>query len=142
MPFYTFDKTKFPIVKIKLTGKIYEDQLDALFYDWESLYSLEKKHYILFDIYEIDNPDFKSAYKLISFIQKIKKKQPQYLKKSLLIIRDNKFLKFLFSFIFKITKPAAPLYMYWKQDHEIYVNNDTIQEIFETQNNKFQIILP
>ena len=44
--------------------------------------------------------------------------------------------------VFKITPPAAPLYLYWKKENEINVNCDTIQEIFETQNDKFQEILP
>ena len=106
------------------------------------MYDKNKKFYLIVDICEISNPSIKDSYKLVKFIKEIKKKNPQYLKKSILILNDSYILKKLMGFAFKITSPAAPLYLYWKKMNEMNVNNNTIQEIFETQNDKFQQILP
>ena len=90
----------------------------------------------------MNNPSISNSFQLARFIQKIKSKNPQYLKKSILILNNNYILRKIMGTVFKITPPAAPLYLYWKKENEINVNCDTIQEIFETQNDKFQEILP
>ena len=33
--------------------------------------------------------------------------------------------------VFKITRPAAPLFLYWKHEYEFNVNNDTIQKFLK-----------
>jgi hypothetical protein len=142
MVFYTINKKSFPIIKIVFSGKVNDNELDDFLNEWLGFYDLKKKFYLFFDITNIENPSIKSAYKLVKFIQKIKMKNPQYLKKSIIILNEGFLLKNLIHIIFKITKPAAPLYLYWKHEYEINITNDTIQEVFESNNDKFQVILP
>jgi len=140
--FYSINKTNFPIIKIKLSGDITDKGLNEFFNIWLSFYDRQKHFYLLFDICEVNNPSIKHSYLLARFIQKIKKKTPQYLKKSILILNNNYILRKVMYVVFTITSPAAPLYLYWKDEYEINVNNDTIQQIFETKNELFQKIIP
>jgi len=140
--FYTVDDTQFPIIKIKLEGDITTKYLNEFFDIWLSFYEKKKNFYLFFDICNVNNPSIKNAFQLATFIKKIKQKDPQYLKKSILILNNNYILQKIMGLVFKITPPAAPLFLYWKHEYEINVNNDTIQEIFETKNEKFQRILP
>ena len=142
MDFYSINEDNFPIIKITLRGDITDKALDKFFNTWLSFYEKKKKFYLLFDICEVNNPSIKNSYQLARFIQRIKQKNPQYLKKSIIILNNNYILRQIMGLVLKITPPAAPLYLYWKHEYEINVNNDTIQEIFETQNDKFQKILP
>ena len=142
MDFYTIDDKDFPIIKIILKGDVVSESLVNLFNDWFNFYDKKKNFYLLFDICDINNPSIKHIYQLAIFINKIKKKNPQYLKKKILILNNNYYYKKIMWFVFKITPPAAPVYLYWKEENEENVNCDTIQEIFETQNDKFQEILP
>ena len=142
MVFYTINKESFPIIKIVFFGKVRDNELKDFLNEWLKFYDLKKNFYLFFDITKIENPSLKNAVTLVKFIQKIKKKKPQYLKKSIIILNESFLLKNLICFIFKITKPAAPLYLYWKDNYEININNNTIQEVFESNNDKFQVILP
>ena len=140
--FYKIDDTQFPIIKIKLEGNVTTKYLNEFFDIWLSFYKKEKNFYLLFDICDVNNPSIKNGFQLAKFIKKIKQKKPQYLKKSILILNNNYILRKIMSLVFKITPPAAPLFLYWKHEYEFNVCNDTIQEIFETKNDKFQKILP
>lgn len=142
MVFYTINKESFPIIKIVFFGKVRDNELKDFLNEWLKFYDLKKNFYLFFDITKIENPSLKNAVTLVKFIQKIKKKKPQYLKKSIIILNESFLLKNLICFIFKITKPAAPLYLYWKDNYEININNNTIQEVFESNNDKFQVIMP
>ena len=140
--FYSIDKSNFPIIKIKLKGDITDRTLKDFFKCWLSFYDVNKNFYLLFDICDVNNPSIKHSYLLAKFIQQIKKKEPQYLKKSIVILNNNYILKKIMGLLFKLTPPAAPLYLYWKHDYEININNDTIRDVFETKNDKFQRIMP
>ena len=142
MSFYSINQENFPIIKIVLKGDITDKALNEFFDIWLSFYKKEKKFYLLFDICNVNNPSIKHSFQLARFIQKIKEKNPQYLKKSILILNNNYILRKIMGLVFTITSPAAPLYLYWKHEYETNINNDTIQEIFERQNDKFQKILP
>jgi len=142
MSFYSINQENFPIIKIVLKGDITDKALNEFFDIWLSFYKKKKKFYLLFDICNVNNPSIKHGFQLAKFIQTIKKKNPQYLKKSILILNNNYILRKIMTIVFKITSPAAPLYLYWKHEYETNINNDTIQEIFETQNDIFQKILP
>ena len=142
MDFFTIDDKDFPIIKIILKGDIGRESLANLFNAWLKLYERKKNFYLLFDICDVTNPSFSNGFQLEKFIKKLKKKKPQYLRKSVIILNNNYILRKIIGVVFKITPPAAPLYLYWKEENEENVNCDTIREIFETQNDKFQEILP
>ena len=56
------------------------------------------------------------------FIKKIKKNDPQFLSKSLILL-NGRWLRFLVSFMFSIEKPVAPVYVY-------YTDNDDRKDVY------------
>tara|TARA_B100000795_G_scaffold267562_2_gene252662 strand:+ start:2138 stop:2566 length:429 start_codon:yes stop_codon:yes gene_type:complete len=142
MVFYQIDKTQLPIIKIKFIGKVNNKELDLFLNEWSSFYGDGGNFYLFFDMTEMLTPNIKMVIKLAKFINSTKDHNPQYLKKSILIMNDVFILKKMVNVVFKITAPVTPLYIYWKHKYELNINNDTIQNIFETQNSKFQIIKP
>jgi hypothetical protein len=142
MTFYTIDFSCMPIIKIRLEGKITCEKLSEFLNKWEDIYNLQKKHTIIFDITNIQSPSIQCAIQLAKFIKKIKKEQEPLLQRSIIILNENTFLRYLFRIIFSITKPASPLFVYWKKTTETNINNDTILDVFHTNVLKFQYISP
>tara|TARA_Y100000590_G_scaffold465128_1_gene636531 strand:+ start:690 stop:1124 length:435 start_codon:yes stop_codon:yes gene_type:complete len=105
-----FDHSEFPIVSVKLRGKI-KNNLD--FYNftttWES-YNLRGIPYVfVFDTREVGFVNIKYAFMMASFIKELKRKE-QFLQGSIIIVQ-SKYLRFLLSIIFKLQKPVADVYM-------------------------------
>jgi hypothetical protein len=142
MVFYKLNYNKFPIVEIIFKGEIIDEDLDRFFDEWLKIYDREKNFELYFDITKMDTPGMSFAYKLATFIQKIKTLSPQYLKQSIIIMNDGWFLRALFNTVFSITSPAAPLYIYWKDEIEFNINLDTIKKVFDEKKETFQCILP
>lgn len=110
MPF-TFTNSSFPIVKFSLSGKMETDREFADFTNlWEEQYKEGSPFTIIFDTRLMGIPEIKYAVKLTHFIKKLKKKNPQYLEKSYIIIRERSVLTLL-DIIFLIQPPVAPVYI-------------------------------
>lgn len=110
MPF-SFTTASFPIVKFMFSGKIRTDfEFDDITNLWEKQYNKEKPFTIIFDTRLMKIPDLKYAIKMVQFISKLKKKKPQYLEKSYIIIRKRSIIRLL-DFIFLIQPPVAPVYV-------------------------------
>ena len=106
----TFNDSEFPIVSVKLRGKI-KNNLD--FYNftttWES-YNLRRIPYVfVFDAREVGFVNIKYAIMMAQFIKELKRKE-QFLQGSIIIVQ-SKYLRFLLSIIFKLQKPVADVYM-------------------------------
>jgi len=106
----TFNDSEFPIVSVKLRGKI-KNNLD--FYNftttWES-YNLRRIPYVfVFDAREVGFVNIKYAVMMAQFIKELKRKE-QFLQGSIIIVQ-SKYLRFLLSIIFKLQKPVADVYM-------------------------------
>ena len=106
----TFNDTEFPIVSVKLRGKI-KNNTD--FYNftttWES-YNLRRIPYVfVFDAREVGFVNIKYAIMMAQFIKELKRKE-QFLQGSIIIVQ-SKYLRFLLSIIFKLQKPVADVYM-------------------------------
>ena len=142
MVFYKFNYKNFPTVEILFEGEINDDDLDCFFNEWLEIYDRKDDFRLIFDITKMETPSMSFAYKLATFIQKIKKITPQYLKQSIIIMNDGWFLRALFNTVFSITSPAAPLYIYWKDEIEFNINLDTIEIVFNEKKETFQCILP
>ena len=93
MDFFTIDDKDFPIIKIILKGDIGRESLANLFNAWLKLYERKKNFYLLFDICDVTNPSFSNGFQLEKFIKKLKKKKPQYLRKSVIILNNNYILR-------------------------------------------------
>ncbi len=106
----TFNDTEYPIVSVKLRGKI-KNNTD--FYNftttWES-YNLRRIPYVfVFDAREVGFVNIKYAIMMAQFIKELKRKE-QFLQGSIIIVQ-SKYLRFLLSIIFKLQKPVADVYM-------------------------------
>ena len=77
---------------------------------WEQLYTLKKKFILLFDTTNMSVPSIKYCFKMSFFIKKIRHYNPQYLNKSIIIVRNKK-ISNLLEFIFYLQPPVAPIYI-------------------------------
>ena len=139
MVFFNFDYSCFPNVKLIFNGKVNNKELDLMFNEWLKIYNKKMNYNIIFDLTKIESPNLVFAYKMAKFIEVLRKKNPQYFKKSYIIAPNNSLLKFLVNTTFKISKPVSHVYIYWKNKQE-NVNRDNILEIFKKDMFKFNYI--
>ena len=99
------------IVKVKLNKTINND---PEFYDficrWLNLYDIQKDFTFIFNAEEVGYVPIKYSFKMALFIKSLKTRNRQYLKKSIIIIK-NKFARALLDLIFMIQSPVAPVYI-------------------------------
>ena len=109
--FAVFDESKFPIIIVKFNGTIDDPSEFNLFIDkWERIYSYEKDFMFIFDTSNMENIGIKYSLLVANFIKELKKKKRQYLKKSLIIIK-NTFIQKLLDIIFIFQKPLSYVYI-------------------------------
>jgi len=127
--FVTFDEVKYPIVKVKFTGVVRNDNDFSQFtHKWLELYKRNTKFTFIFDAQNMGMMGPKYCFKMASFIKELKKQPIQYLEKSIIIV-GNRYIRFLLWIIFKIQKPVAPVYITdISQDIFIKMLNDNIQQ--------------
>ena len=95
MVFFKFDKMKWPLVKITLTGNIdTEEDFNVFLHSWENLYLQEEPFTLLFDATNFGMISIYYSVKMTFFIKKLKKKKPQFLSQSLILLK-GKWLRFL-----------------------------------------------
>ena len=116
--FFSYDEENFPIVFIKFDGRIESNNDFNLFLKkWEELYNHNQKFILVFDTLNMDFPHIKYCFKMTAFIKKLRKKNPQFLQKSYIIVENN-FVVTLLKFIFFIQPPVANVYL----TNDYYVN--------------------
>jgi len=127
--FVTFDEVEYPIVKVNFTGVVRSDNDFSQFTDkWLELYERNANFTFIFDTRNMGIMGPKYCFKMASFIKELKKRQIQYLEKSIIIV-SNRYIRFLLWLIFKIQKPVAPVYITdIYQDIFIKMLNDNIQQ--------------
>lgn len=119
--FSEYDKSSFPLVKVKITGIPSNDDFDEFLRQWLQLYEEMNEFSFLFDIRELGNVSLKYCMKMSLFIYKLRKKEYQYLQKSVIVLNDNKIQRLL-DFIFAIQSPVADVFIYNN-------NTDSIEEL-------------
>lgn len=114
--FATYNLDKWPFVYIKLKGDIkqYSDYKEFT-NTWLDLYNKCEPFTMLFDATEFGDVSIFYAIKMAMFIKKIKRKRPQYLQKSVIMLQ-GKWLKHLIGLMFFIESPAAPVYVYYTDE--------------------------
>ena len=127
--FVTFDEVEYPIVKVNFTGVVRSDNDFSQFTDkWLELYERNANFTFIFDTRNMGIMGPKYCFKMASFIKELKKRQIQYLEKSIIIV-SNRYIRFLLWLIFKIQKPVAPVYITdIYQDIFIKMLNDNVQQ--------------
>ena len=131
--FASFNNDNFPIVNVKLhEGPTNESEYNSFINEWLRLYDDQKDFTFVFDTTTMINPSYKYALKMPMFIKRLKKREKQYLQKSIILINDNK-IKYMLDFIFLVQSPVAPVYIY-------NINNgvlNTIEDIINNPNTLF-----
>lgn len=134
------DKTNFPIIKISFTkDNQIEEEFDLFLKEWLKLYEQQKEFYFIFDTCELGLLNIKYAYKMSKFIKELKKKDKQYLQKSLIIVK-NQYISFLLNIVFSITKPVADVYLFNDKSDEMIkedIENIKSQSDFENITNDY-----
>ena len=127
--FVSFDETEYPIVRVNFTGVVRNDNDFSQFTNkWLELYERNANFTFIFDTRNMGIMGPKYCFKMASFIKELKKRQIQYLEKSIIIV-SNRYIRFLLWLIFKMQKPVAPVYITdIHQDIFIKLLNDNIQQ--------------
>lgn len=112
--FYEYDKSSFPLVKVNIVGIPTNEEFDNFLREWLQLYEEQNDFSFLFDIRELGNVSLKYCVKMSLFIYKLRKKEYQYLQKSVIILNDNR-VKRLVDFIFAIQPPVADVFILMNQ---------------------------
>ena len=115
--FATYDLEKWPLVYINMVGdiKTYVDYKQFTS-TWMGLYNKLEPFTMLFDATNFGDVSMFYAIKMAMFIKKIKRKRPQYLQKSIIML-ESTWLKHLVGLMFFIEAPAAPVYVYYTDEH-------------------------
>ena len=136
--FSVYDSSSFPLVKVKITGIPSNDDFDEFLRQWLQLYEEMKDFSFLFDIRELGNVSLKYCVKMSMFIYKLRKREYQYLKKSVIVLNDNKIQRLL-DFIFAIQSPVADVFIYNNntdsiEDLELFAHNISLVNLENYEN--------
>ena len=106
----------FPIINVSFNDNNQDEKEFDLFLDkWRDLYDNKNDFLFVFDTRKLALLNIKYAYKMSSFIKELKKRNKQYLKKSIIIVK-NKYVGFLLNIVFNITTPVADVYLLSNND--------------------------
>ena len=138
--FGIYNVSSFPVVIVKLNGSIQNDTDFQLFVNnWENLYSYENDFMMIFDTTDISIPNIRYCYKMALFIKSLKKKEKQYLKKSIIIVKNNIILNLL-NLTFNLQSPVAPVYLTRESLADIILKIDFTKVLNMDLNNLMKII--
>ena len=138
--FANYDYSEFPIVHVYFTKTIEnDDDFKDFLQRWLQLYNNEQEFQFIFHTESVGYVPIKYSIMMSKFIKTLKKRETQYLQKSIIII-NSKIVKFLLEVIFFIQRPVAPVYI-------INTNFITYQNAIEKINNNIidkniKIIIP
>ena len=142
MKFYHYDYSKFPEVKIVFNNnKILKANADLFFAEWLRIFLHKKDFYMIYDVTQVETAPLHFIYKLVAFIKKMKKMKPLYLQKSIILINNSNMMKFLLKMAMTLTKPAADMYVYWKNKYEI-IDLDNLDTLLSIDKSKFEFYSP
>ena len=109
--FANYNFKLFPIVIVDFdNSEINDYQFDLFLNNWESIYNFNKKFTLIFNTSNMSIPSLKYCFKMSMFIKKIRNFNPQYLEKSIIIVK-NKTISNMLEFIFYLQPPVATVYI-------------------------------
>ena len=142
MTFYQYDYSRFPEVKIIFnSNQIIKEHVDLFFAEWMSIFNSKRNFYMIYDVTKVETAPMYFIYKLVAFIKKMKKMKPLYLQKSIILISNSKIMKFLLKMAMTLTKPAADMYVYWKNQYEV-IHIEQLNQLLLNNKNKFEYYSP
>lgn len=138
--FANFNLSLFPIVIIEFDSSEINDENFQLFLDnWEKLYLTKKDFTLVFDTKNMSIPNLKYCFRMSMFIKKIRKFNPQYLKKSIINVKNNTICNML-EFVFYLQPPVATVYIIQNEINNIIENIETSNNLEYIDNNKLNTI--
>ena len=127
--FATYDLTLFPTVIVRFNGNIKTDNdFNSFTQSWLDLYTNKQDYSFIFDTTNMGVPHIKYSFKMTYFIRDLRKREYQYLQKSIIIVKNN-FIQYLLDLIFFIQSPVAPVYIIKNElNVKKILNNEEIEE--------------
>ena len=118
------------IVKIKMNNSIQDDNdFNSFLESWLQLYYLEKDFIFIFDTSNVGYIPIKYSLKMSAFIKNLKRRDYQYLQKSIILVNNN-IVKRMLDLIFYIQPPVAPVYIINNETHiELILKNEIPENI-------------
>ena len=118
------------IVKVVFDTNIIDDNdFDNFLNSWLQLYTLQKDFTFIFDTTNVGYVPIKYSFKMSAFIKNLKRKDYQYLRKSIILVQSN-FVKNMLDLIFYIQPPVSPVYLTQnKEDIQDILNNNIPQNV-------------
>lgn len=109
--FAKFIYEMFPVVVVKFSRDIENaEDFDLFLKKWIELYENKKEFIFVFDTTEVGYPSIKYCVRMSMFIKKLRKEKTQYLKRSIIIVKNNR-VKNLLNFTFYLQPPVAIVYL-------------------------------
>ena len=117
-----FDTTTFPIVRVTMNRTIDSDEEFTKFLeDWEDLYLKNQKFTLFFDTTNVGFVSMKYAFRMRSFVRRLKTQFPDLLEKSLIKVNSS-WVKFLLRVIFTFERPVADVYVHSGNEETVNFN--------------------
>lgn len=127
--FANFDLQYFPVVVVRFIGNIKNNRdFDSFTQSWLNLYSNKKNYSFIFDTTNMGIPHIKYSLKMTFFIAELRKRDHQYLQKSVIIVRNTTILRLL-QFIFFIQPPVAPVHLTIDDLEKVKSNINSLENI-------------
>ena len=106
-----------------------DNDFDNFLNNWLQLYYLQKDFIFIFDTTKVGYVPIKYCFKMSAFIKNLKRKEYQYLQKSIILV-NSIFVKNMLDIIFFIQPPVAPVYLTQnKEDIQKLLNDNIPQDI-------------
>ena len=125
--FCEYNLDSFPIVKVSINGIPQNNEFDEFLQGWLDLYNRNEFFTFIFDIRDIGDINIIYCFKMSLFIKNIRKENPQYLEKSIILINNEK-IKNLLYIIFTLQGPVADVFIINTEENinDIHSKIDTI----------------
>ena len=127
--FATYDLTLFPTVIVRFNGNIKTDNdFNSFTQSWLDLYTNKQDYSFIFDTTNMGVPHIKYSFKMTYFIRDLRKREYQYLQKSIIIVKNKSILRLL-KFIFFIQPPVAPVHLTTEKIETVQSHIDNLENI-------------
>lgn len=109
--FANFDYSQSPLIKVKFSENIIDDQDLKNFMDkWFELYDQKKYFSFLFDTSDCGLISIRYCSIFSKFLKELKSREEKYLNQSVIIVR-SKWIRYLLKTTFFIQRPISPVYL-------------------------------
>ena len=141
--FFKFDYSLFPIIVVEFNDEEIKESDFQLFLNcWMNIYNNNKNFMLIFDTTNMSIPSLKYCFKMSAFIKNLRTIENQYLKKSIMIMKNQTICNML-DFIFYLQPPVADVHITKESLQNIIrkiENNNNINDITNIENLNLQSI--